>query len=104
MARPSDQLIKVAINDLRGESGIWSQESGTMHGVSTKIAGLKFNRTEAGLFQGIVGKHDDIVDFSTDRTNEGATEFNNISTTLKAAADTYETEEQNNREQFENLW
>ncbi|WP_153412530.1 type VII secretion target [Nocardia macrotermitis] len=101
---PSARQIKVATDDLRTEATTWSKESQTIGNVSSKIAGLKFNRTEAGIFQEIVNAHSAVIDYASSRTKEGAAAFSQISAALKKAADTYDYEDQHYAAQLKDLW
>ncbi|NKY27559.1 hypothetical protein [Nocardia gamkensis] len=102
--RPDARHLKVATDDLRAEANIWAREATSLNDISTKIVDLKFNRVEAGLFQGVVSAHSKVVDRASDRCREGVDAFTEVSATLKKVADTYDYEDRNFADQVKDLW
>ncbi|MEV6388448.1 hypothetical protein [Nocardia xishanensis] len=102
--RPNADRIKVVTDNLRTESGIWTRESETLTTMAASIGGLKFNRTEAGLFQAFVTVHSELVEAASSRCKEGSPAFINTGTTLKKVADTYDEEDQKYAEQLKDIW
>ena len=89
---------------LRSESEVWTAQATQMTNIATKVDGLRFTRIEAGIFQLIVGVHDDLVTHVTARCREGDTQMTAISTTLRAVADTYDQEERTNEHSLRDLY
>jgi hypothetical protein len=102
--RPSSEHLKVATDSLRSEAGVWARESDTLRSLADSISELKFNRTEAGIFQIIVSAHSKVVEEASARCAEGSAAFTDTGTTLRRVADIYDEEERSNAEQLNNIW
>ncbi|PEH75634.1 Uncharacterised protein [Nocardia farcinica] len=102
--RPTAERIKVATDNLRAESRVWTTESGTLTSISHAISRLKFNRTEAGMFQLIVTAHSNLVDKAAERCQEGSTAFADTGSTLNKVANTYDEEDRLYAERLANIW
>jgi uncharacterized protein YukE len=104
MAPPTSQEVKVATDALRTEANVWDHQSDQMHAISTKVAGLRMTRLEAGIFQVVVGAYDTLVDQVSARCQEGHDRMHDIAATLRPIADTYDTEDAKGEHRLMNLY
>ncbi len=101
---PTGQQVQVATDALRTEAGVWDTQSGQLGTIESTVSELTFSRIEAGIFQVLVSVNDDLVNHVTTRCGEGRTQMSAIATTLRAVADTYDTEERANEHALRNLY
>jgi Excreted virulence factor EspC, type VII ESX diderm len=101
---PTAQQVQVATDALRSEAGIWDAQADQLGNIQSKVSGLTFSRLEAGIFQILVSVNDDLVNHASTRCGEGKTQMSSIASTLRSAADTYDTEERSNEHSFRNLY
>ncbi|WP_157103967.1 hypothetical protein [Nocardia harenae] len=94
----------MATDSLRNEAGVWIRESDTLASVSDSIGELKFNRTEAGIFQIIVSAHSKVVESASARCREGAAAFTETGLILRKVADIYDEEERTQADRLNNIW
>ena len=105
MTQPlSAEQVSAATNTLRAEASEWDTQSSVVNSLSAKIAGMEFGRTEAGLFQLMVGPYNEVIHALAARYGEGATAMTQIGATLRAVADTYEQEDQAGAHSIHNLY
>ena len=97
------QGFEVATDALRTEAGAWDQQSAQMGNIATKVDGLRFTRTEAGVFQLVVGPYNDVVDQVHGRCQEAVQRMKEIADTLRQVAKTYDEEERNGVHRLKNL-
>jgi hypothetical protein len=101
---PTAEQMQVATEALRTEAGVWDTQAAQLGTIESKVAALTFSRLEAGIFQVLVSVHDDLVAHVSGRAGEGRTEMGSIASTLRAVADTYDTEERSNEHAMRNLY
>jgi uncharacterized protein YukE len=101
---PTPQEVQVATESLRSEATIWLHQSDQMQAIAHKAEGLRMSRLEAGLFQLVESAYDAAADQVTARCREGQQRMEEIATTLRHVADTYEQEERDNLHRFKNLY
>ncbi|MCE7001634.1 hypothetical protein LWC34_02080 [Kibdelosporangium philippinense] len=104
MAPPTADQVKVAIEALRQEAGVWDQEADTTGNIATAAEELRLNRIEAGLFQVIFDTYSQVIDQVIARANEGKTQMTEVADTLRSVADTYEQEEAANVHKLKNIY
>lgn len=100
----SSEQLRVAVDSLRADAGVWNRGSTTMSDLREKIDALSFNRLQAGLFQLIVDANDELVTIMSDRSGEACQRFSEIADTLRFCADTYEAEDAAGKHRIDNLW
>lgn len=93
MSQPTPDQVHVACAALRGEAVQWDGQGEKLRLLSATAADFEFNRVEAGLFQGMVGAYNDVINAVSARCGEGAATATEIAGTLRRAADVYEAED-----------
>jgi hypothetical protein len=104
MPPPSKQQVKVATDTLRNEATVWLTQSDTLTTIANKASGLSLTRLEAGVFQLIESPYDAMVTMITSHCREGSQRMEDIATTLRSVADTYEQEDNENLHAIDNLY
>ncbi|GAA1608294.1 type VII secretion target [Actinoplanes couchii] len=104
MGLPTPEEVSVATNALRSEAGLWEQQAGCLGALSRTAAEMDFGRLEAGLFQMMVGPYNDVVQAVSARCAEGATAMTEVAATLRAAADTYDAEDEAGAHRIKNIY
>lgn len=104
MTHPTPQEVKVATSALRTEATEWDGQSAAIGGIAAKVGGMELGRVEAGLFQLVVSPYNEVVQAVQARCQEGQVAMPEIATTLRAVADTYDREDDNNAHRIRNLY
>ncbi|MEU4838507.1 type VII secretion target [Nocardia testacea] len=104
MATPSQQAITVAVGAVRTAANNWDEAAAALDAARVATAGAKFEQLEAGVFALAYEKYKDVPDFFAERMKEGITVCNEIATTLRQVADTYEAEDAQNAHALSNLY
>ncbi|WJR35003.1 type VII secretion target [Mycobacteroides immunogenum] len=101
---PSKKQLNVSIARMNSASKGWQAVSSDLSQASDKISELKFSKLEAGIFQHAYQAYIDAASYVQERMKEGSSETSNISSVLKANADTYQREEDNNTHAIKGLY
>jgi hypothetical protein len=96
--------ITVATDALRKEASVWERQSDTLQTLTNKVEGLRLTGLEAGMFVMILDAYTQVVDVVTGRCAEGVQQTDQISTTLRQIADTYDEEERRNMHHLTGLY
>lgn len=104
MGYPTNDEIAVATETLRKEAGTWEAESENLTSIASAVDGTRFTRLEAGLFQILVSANDSLVTHVADRCTEGASRFQDVASTLRSVATTYDDEEARLKDQLNGLY
>ena len=93
MSAPTPHDIRVATEALRADATRWTEQAGGIAVAADRAADLATTRLEAGVFQLLVDAYEEVRTHVTDRCTEGRTAMAQVAETLRAVADTYESEE-----------
>ena len=100
----TDPNVRVATDALRREASAWERQSDTLQNLTNKVDGLRLTGLEAGMFLLILDPYTRVVDVVTGRCAEGVQQTDQISTTLRQIADTYDEEERRNMHHLTGLY
>lgn len=104
MTFPTPQEVAVATEVLRTEATEWDDQSAAVGAIAAKVGGMELGRVEAGLFQLVVSPYNEVVHAVQARCLEGQTAMTEMAATLRAVAETYEQEDDNNAHRIHNLY
>lgn len=104
MTPPSQDQIRVALDALRREAGIWDCQANELAKIRPKAEALRLNRIEAGLFQVIFDTYSQVLGQIIDRADEGQRCMIDVGSALRAVAATYEREEAEYIHQLRDLY
>jgi uncharacterized protein YukE len=104
MPPPTAEQIRVATEALRTEAGVWDAQAAQLNRIGPMTEALRLNRVEAGLFQVIFDTYQQVIDQVVARADEGGQRMDEIATTLRQVADTYDREEAANTHMLNNIY
>jgi hypothetical protein len=104
MPPPTEHDIEVATDALRAAAGVWDEQSDILAALAQQVEGLRMDRGDAGIFQLMVSTYQTTVQLVADRCGEGRQRTADIADALRAAARTYDEEEQKGEHAFRNLY
>jgi hypothetical protein len=94
----------VGIAALRQDARIWDEQSSQLTTIARKIADLRMDRAEAGIFQIFVSAYQAAVDQVIARSTEGSAAMTAVATTLTEVANAYQRDESGETYRFQDLY
>jgi hypothetical protein len=88
-----EDVLRVAIEALRSDAGIWRDQSTAMGGIVTKLGDVHFGVFERTSLWQYMSAYHDAWTFARDRATEAGQQFSAIGRTLDAIALKYEQDE-----------
>ena len=90
----------VHTKELRGEAGIWDDQSSQLKEIVEKAEGLRFNHVQAGIFQLLVTAYGPAIDQIIARCSEGQQRVAEIAKVLRDVSDEYDKAEKEGEQLF----
>ena len=92
--------FEVVVSALHAEATVWERQGECLEAAGRKVAGLRLNRCEAGIFQLLVSPYNELINQIDARCREGHSAMAEIVSCLQKAAHAYENNEQDTEQLF----